>query len=211
MMYGALPQDLGRVDVPTDEMMFWLYCPIKTPEAAFVYLPDNLAQFTPILQAVKNDDHDRFEQSFVYLTAKTLWASQECVGNRPGWHSDGFGTDDLNYIWYDRAPTVFVRGAFELPSDCEGSMQRMAELAFLCDKVTYPDRHLLRLDQTVVHRSPDDFKAGMRTFVKVSISSERYNLLGNSINHNLPESWPLVARQASRNHPVSPPPDSPYT
>jgi hypothetical protein len=69
--------------------------------------------------------------------------------------------------------------------------------------VTYPDKHLLRLDQSVIHRSPIKFAPGMRTFIKVSISKDRYDLIGNSINHKL-DFGPLVAeRQPERNHPAS--------
>ncbi|WP_259384425.1 hypothetical protein, partial [Bacillus thuringiensis] len=60
-----------------------------------------------------------------------------------------------------------------------------------------------RLDQRVIHRSPVNFEAGMRTFVKVSISADRYDLEGNSINHLLPDRWPLRPRQVERNHPQS--------
>ena len=32
MIYGALPKDLGLIDLSPVEMMFWMYCPISTPE-----------------------------------------------------------------------------------------------------------------------------------------------------------------------------------
>lgn len=27
--YGQPPVDLGRIDLSVDEMMFWMYCPVK--------------------------------------------------------------------------------------------------------------------------------------------------------------------------------------
>lgn len=201
MIYGALPDDLGLVDLSPVEMMFWLYCPISTPSEATT-LPDNLVQFRPIIDRVIADDPDRYCDSYVYLTAKTLWVSGDYIGNRPGWHSDGFGTDDVNYIWYDRVPTEFIKASFTLPADCADAMAEMAFEASMAAPYSFPDKHLLRLTPAVIHRSPVGFEAGLRTFVKVSISSERYNLEGNSVNHLLTERWPLLPRFAERNHPA---------
>lgn len=200
MIYGNLPTDMGLIDISPVEMMFWMYCPISTPSSGF-RLPDNLQQFAPIISAVYNDDYDIFDSSYVYLTAKTLWVSGDYIGNRPGWHSDGFGTNDLNYIWSDRAPTQFFEGQFQLPYGCDDAMAEMERQSQDKDIITYPDKHLLRLDPSVIHRCPVGFDAGMRTFVKVSISKDRYNLEGNSINHKLGEVWPMVPRGAERNHP----------
>ena len=116
MIYGDLPEDLGCVDISPVEMMFWMYCPVSTPKETTV-LPPNLRQFDPILDRVCARDTDRYADGYVYLTAKTLWVSGDNIGNRPGWHSDGFGTDDVNYIWYDRAPTEFISDNFTLPDD----------------------------------------------------------------------------------------------
>lgn len=201
MIYGALPDDLGLIDISPTEMMFWLYCPISTPRECTT-LPENLVQFRPIIDRVKRDDVERYCSSYVYLTAKTLWVSGDYIGNRPGWHSDGFGTDDVNYIWYDHAPTEFYEGRFRLPDDCDDSMAIMEKLAHGRPIITHPAKHLLKLTPAVIHRSPVGFPTGMRTFVKVSISSERYNLEGNSVNHLLTERWPLLPRVAERNHPA---------
>jgi hypothetical protein len=201
MVYGDPPEDLGLVDLSPVEMMFWLYCPISTPREATA-LPDTLVQFRPIIDRVMRDDPDRYCDSYAYLTAKTLFVSGDYIGNRPGWHSDGFGTDDVNYIWYDHAPTEFYEDSFTLPEDCDNAMAIMEERAARARIVTHPAKHLLKLTPAVIHRSPVGFPPGMRTFVKVSISSERYNLEGNSVNHLLQERWPLVPRFPVRNHPA---------
>lgn len=200
MTYGDLPEDLGLIDLSPVEMMAWLYCPVATPTQATT-LPDNLAQFWPILNEVMAREPERYTHGYVYLTAKTLWVEGCNIANRPGWHSDGFGTDDVNFIWYDRAPTEFLRDSFELPEDCTDAMAVMAARARRDRIVTFPDKHLLRLTPAVVHRSPVVFEPGKRSFVKVSLSADRYNLEGNSINHGILERWPLVQRAEVRNHP----------
>jgi hypothetical protein len=68
--------------------------------------------------------------------------------------------------------------------------------------VTYPDKHLLRLDESVIHRVAENFTSGMRTFVKVSVSEHRYDLEGNSVNHTFP-SWTYAPRGVERNHTTS--------
>lgn len=202
MIYGALPIELGEVDISPIEMMFWMYCPISTPAMGMsVEMPDNLVQFAPIIHRIREYDWDHWADSYVYLTAKTLWVSGENIGNRPGWHSDGFGTNDVNYIWYDRAPTEFLCDEFQLPADCTDAMAIMEQRARLVGDIrTYRDKELLRLDPRVIHRSPVHFAPGMRTFVKVSLSQDRYNLAGNAVNHKLGETWPTVPRQTERNH-----------
>uniref|UniRef100_UPI002175E758 hypothetical protein n=1 Tax=Bacillus thuringiensis TaxID=1428 RepID=UPI002175E758 len=124
MIYGALPADLGKVDISPVEMMFWMYCPIAVPNGMMA-IPDNLRQFMPIIHAIEAYDYDAFVGRYVYLTAKTLWVSGDYIGNRPGWHSDGFGTSDVNYIWCDRAPTEFIEDALEVPTDCADAMALM--------------------------------------------------------------------------------------
>lgn len=200
MIYGSLPQDLGLIDLRITETMHWMYCPVSLPGEGFC-LPDNLKQFVPILREVWNCEPWRAKDEYMYLTAKRLWVGGDYIGNRPGWHSDGFGTDDLNFIWSDCVPTDFLQDAFEVPVNCADSMALMAERAKTAPIVTFDEKHLLRLDQRVIHRPPVNFEPGMRTFVKVSISKDRYNLEGNSINHGLGIPWPTVSRQVERNHP----------
>lgn len=204
MIYGNLPADLGEINIDPVEMMFWMYCPISTPSMGIsVEMPDNLLSFAPIIHRIREYDWDHWSDSYVYITAKTLWVSGDYIGNRPGWHSDGFGTADINYIWHDRAPTEFFEGSFQLPAQCDDAMERMALEAHDKPLVVYPDKHLLRLDPSVIHRCPVGFAEGMRTFVKVSISQDRYNLEGNSINHALEERWSLIPRSTERNHPAA--------
>lgn len=202
-MYGTLPEDLGKIDLNPTEMLFWLYCPIQTP-SSLLTVPPNLKHFMPIIDAVLDNECSNLDEKYVYLTAKTLYVSPGNIGNRPGWHSDGFGSDDVNYIWYDRAPTEFLFTAmpFTLPDNCENAMELMGMAAENGVITEYTSKQLLRLTSSNIHRCPEHYAAGMRTFVKVSISKDEYNLEGNSINHALVSShWPLLKRRDERNHP----------
>lgn len=207
MIYGATPEDLGLMDLAPVEFMYWLYCPIWTPREGLT-LPPNLRQFEPLVRASCLREQAGALATYGYLTAKTLWVSGDYTGNRPGWHTDGFGTEDINYIWSDRAPTEFYNGTeFDLADDCADAMAEMERRAIGGGErwiTTYPDKHLLRLTPAVVHRPPVGFAPGMRTFFKLSISKDRYNLEGNSINHGLTERWPMVPRGLERNHPSAP-------
>jgi hypothetical protein len=206
-IYGDPPKDLGLIDLSPVEMMAWLYLPITLPGLWSKQVPQNLLQFMPIIQAVCDDIGEAaYVESYIYITAKTLWVTPDSPGNRPGWHSDGFMTDDLNYVWSDRNPTLFwvSPDPIRLTQDHEVSMQEMeAEVSRTGDLRTYPDKHLLKLDQSCIHRVADVPEAGMRTFVKVSVSKHLYSQVGNSINHNLDYPRPSIARGQERNCPAA--------
>lgn len=204
--YGAAPVDLGLVDMTAVEMMSWLYCPIKLANSVDEEIPDNLKQFAPIIDRVAEDvGGDRWHESYVYVTAKTLWVNPENPGNRPGWHCDGFLTTDLNYIWADANPTIFWVGPkVRFTADHSASLAEMEAVAEndVAQWRTYPLKHLLRLDETVLHKVAPNVSAGMRTFVKVSVSEHKYCLKGNSINHRLAPDWTYAARSVERNDPA---------
>lgn len=204
-LYGTAPVDLGLIDLSPVEMMCWMYCPIKLPGVYSESIPDNLQQFQPIVEAVFRDlqniagNISLWLDSYVYITAKTLWVDKQNPGNRPGWHSDGFMTEDLNYVWSDRNGTEFWQPAelVEFTQDHHASLKEM-EVASWGPIVTYPDKHLLRLDESVIHRVAKQ-TPGFRSFVKISVSKDRYNLVGNSINHAF-DPWTYVPRGVERNH-----------
>lgn len=210
-IYGKRPANLGLIDLNPKEMMFWLYCPIKLPDQFPMTAPENLQQFWDILFKVRQTVTDSlglpyWVNSFVYLTAKTLWVTADNPGNRPGWHSDGFMTDDLNFIWSDCNGTLFWEPD-DLVCFVQDDRASLAEMEAAAEPdvdhhTVYPDKHLLLLDQGVIHRVADVKTPGMRTFVKVSISRHKYNLVGNSINHALPLPADYVERAAERNHPI---------
>lgn len=198
MEYGAAPKVLGEFDIEPSEFCYVQYLPIVLPGSVYWQLPANLEWVRPLLSYVEAGVED-----YVYVTAKHIFVSGSDCGNRPGWHSDGFGTDDLNYIWCDRSPTEFAIQPFKLSADCEASMQEMEDQFIHGTEVVYPAKTLLLLDQGVIHRTPTRCEPGYRTFVKISISKHRYNLKGNAHNHLLNYDWPMVERSVERNHPTT--------
>jgi hypothetical protein len=216
-IYGAAPKDLGELKLDTSEMMFWLYLPIKMPGTLAERLPEQLTQYMEVIDRVYMDvnktfGRQRWKDSYVYLSVKVLHVTPDAPGNRPGWHSDGFLTDDLNYIWADRNPTEFFEASplFRVTADHSKSLEEFDGYAshpfndgVFADQTYHAKvNHLYRLDQTVIHRVSLNVDSGKRAFVKVSVSDKPYVQLGNSINHFLPEHpRPSLARQAERNCP----------
>jgi hypothetical protein len=69
--------------------------------------------------------------------------------------------------------------------------------------VTYPVGRMLKLNPYVIHDTPMiPAPGGMRSFFKISVSNQRYNLRGNSHNHLFDYEWEMVDREALRNQPV---------
>jgi len=208
--YGKLPVDLGEIIVHPTEMMCYLYLPISMRDGRMWQIPERLEMYAPLVRKAAWDfepdipPKDFWHGYYVYLTVKTLFVTKDNPGNRPGVHSDGFGTEDINYIWYDTSPTVFYDQKFDIYPEinCGSVLKSLEAQAHDRFKVVYPCQHLLRLDQYCIHRSPDIDTPGIRTFVKVSISKERYNLEGNSHNYLFDYNWKMYPREEVRNHPA---------
>lgn len=205
--YGELPTQIGNYIVECKEMMFYQYLPIKLVGNYAPICEDRLKCFHDIIGVMCCDfigtfGLDRFIGSYVYLTAKNLYQIAGCAYNRPGWHSDGFMTDDINYIWYNKSPTVFNCTEFNLSQDDTLSLKEMNEQWELENNKTYPNNTILRLDQYNIHRVGPT-STGMRTFVKVSFSKDKYDLIGNSHNYLLDYNWEMKPRKEQRNIPQS--------
>jgi hypothetical protein len=199
VIVGNEPRVIGRFTIAPPEMMFVQYMPIAMPGSDF-RIPENLTCFKPIIAAISWADvcHD----DYIYMSAKHLYVDRDRCFNRPGWHLDGFGTDDLNYIWTNRAPTEFCIQSFDISDDCDESIAQMNAQARPENIRTYGDNMLVRLDNTVVHQPPATIEPGFRTFLKISISRDRYNLAGNARNYLFDYDWPMVPRSEKRNHPA---------
>lgn len=211
-LYGNLPTDLGLVgeDINCDEMMYYLYLPVKLKGGWSEILEPRLFKYTPIIDAVFKDVRAMggdWENSNIYLTVKTVFVSHGCMSQRAGWHSDGFMTDDINYIWYTDVPTMFwdTHLKYGFIQDHEQSIHEMRSFCGEVGRIKrYPNRHLLRMDETVIHKT--DITStffGVRTFVKVSVSDHTYALKGNSVNPYLPLGVEYKEREETRNCPVT--------
>ena len=206
-MYGQLPKPIGTYTVECKEMMFYQYLPIKLVGNTEPVYEMRLMCYDQLIGAICCDfigtyGLDRYVHSYVYLTAKYMYQSQGCSFNRPGWHSDGFMTDDINYIWYDKDPTIFNSTKFDLTMDDHISLKEMNEQYKWEANVTYPVNTLLRLDQYNIHKV-GEVTPGLRNFLKVSFSKDKYDLIGNSYNYKLDYDWEMKPRKEQRNIPQS--------
>lgn len=209
-MYGKDPKVITELDINCKEMFFYQYLPIKMAGESTITtskIEPRLCSFAELIGVSCCDfigtyGLDRFVNSYVYLTVKRLFVSPNYNMNREGWHSDGFMTDDINYIWSDCVPTVFNNSDFNLSQDDKLSIKEMEEQAKPMWDFTYPNKTLLRLDQFVIHRCGDIERSGcMRSFFKLSISDDMYDLEGNSHNYMLDYNWPMRKRGEERNIP----------
>lgn len=207
-MYGEAPVSMGVRPAACSEFMFYLYLPIKLAGAASINgcVEPRLQCFDSLIGAACCDyvgfrGLDEFVRSYVYVTAKHGWNCPASLQNRPGWHSDGFMTDDINYIWSDRTPTEFNTSPFKLTMDDEISMEEMRVQAEHRHNFAHEPMTLLRLNQYCIHRAAEPMNVELRTFLKVSFSRDKYDLVGNSHNHLLDYDWPKRGRALTRNVP----------
>jgi hypothetical protein len=208
MKYGELPVSLGTYHVACKEMMFYQYLPVKLSGQVAVETEQRLSCFDSLLDIALQDFHETFGSdaylnTYVYITAKRLFNLPGRPYNRPGYHSDGFMTDDINYIWSDCLGTIFNDSRFMITPDDQLSLIEMEQQALSANERRYPDGSLLRLNQYCIHKVQDITAPNLRTFVKISFSRDKYDLEGNSHNYNLDYHWDMKPRRAERNIPQS--------
>ncbi|WP_456867624.1 hypothetical protein [Galbibacter sp. BG1] len=205
-MYGAKPVVIGKKEIACNEMMFYQYYPIKLANEHQLTYEDRLNCFDSLIGMICCDfigdfGLDRYVDSYIYLTAKKLIQPPGYSFNRKGYHSDGFMTNDINYIWYDSEPTVFNVGKFNLTLDEHLSLGEMTRQARPENDITFPVNSILRLNQYNIHRVMESQSLRMRTFVKISFSKDKYDLKGNSVNYGLHYNWEMRDRVIARNPP----------
>lgn len=204
--YYGIPPDVIVEEIEVDlvkdkvEMCFYQYLPIKMAGALeSFHIPKNLDWIRRFIQHLEFCPHT----DYIYVSAKHLFVTPDNMGNRPGWHTDGFGSDDVNYIWVDRFPTQFALQRFELTTDDHNESLKQIAAQVRDDAIfPYSANQLIRLDRYNVHRPPV-MGTGFRTFLKFSISKNKYNLQGNSHNYLIDYDWEMVPRAEVRNHPTA--------
>lgn len=207
--YGQEPVEIGHFPLEEwEELMHYLYLPVKMEGSEEIRLPQRLSFAFSLVFAAVMDSWRWFDSGpspYVYLTARRGFASPDNPLNRPGWHCDGFGTDDLNYTWSDRWGTRWAEQPFEdISGDHLASMEQFEEQVDSRLISIMGPRFLWRLTPFVVHSTPlVPEPGGMRSFLRISISRHRYNLIGNSRNHLFDYDWPMFPRDAARNDPAS--------
>lgn len=204
MIYGKLPVFLGQYEFSLREVMYYLYLPVKMGMSR-VLVPPNVEMCRRIINIALNHcltEKDR-DYRYVYLSARKGWATPDNPLNRPGWHADGFGTDDLNFVWWEGPSTRFAHQSFEgiVANDHVRALEQFDAQVKPESVVTYPEHGLYVLDPSVVHATPIIQAEGcMRQYIKISMSNQRYNLENNSHNYLFDYSWPLTSREAARNN-----------
>lgn len=193
--YGQLPEPLGKFEIDLPEYMYILYMPIRFPKGDYV-IPSQLEAIKPLLEEVRYSDKD-----YVYVTVKHMIHGVGSSFNRDGWHSDGYMSDDVNYVWCSNESTHFTEVTVDsssLVGDHTKDLLKLNELVAHQSQpvVQYPEKTLLRLDQYNIHRAPINKNSTEveRTFIKISVSPDKYNLKGNSRNPLLNYSWDMKER-----------------
>lgn len=214
-MYGRAPRFVDYFPISLPEVMYYLYLPVRMPQAdtdydlgriiepirgpAHLRLPPALECLRPMVAKVL---HDHPGHAYAYVSARRGWATPDNPLNRPGWHCDGFGTDDLNFVWWDGPGTRFSLGDFgKISDDHIESMKQFDQRADMIDVQTYPQHALYMIDRYVVHATPILREGCYRQYVKISLSNARYNLEGNSHNYLFNYDWKLIDRELVRNDP----------
>lgn len=215
--YGTAPECVGRFDFDLPEFMHYQYLPVMmdgdvmpplSPNVA-IRLPANVECCRALINAALECASFCWVSRgyrYAYLTAKKGFATADNPLNRPGWHCDGFGSDDLNFIWWVGPGTRFAVQPFgDISTDHVLSLEQFEEQVMPgCVRDDYPQRRLYCLPPNVVHATPViEPPGGMRQFVKVSLSDRPYNLEDNSHNYLFDYSWKMWSRDALRNDPAA--------
>lgn len=194
------PESLGVHYVPAQFGTYVLYMPVKMPGSG-IQLPDGLGDYHRIInECLKHYPETRFDK-YVYFSLETSWVKKGTPQKRPGWHCDGFLTEDYNYIWSSCHPTVFSKTKFNVTPNHTDSLKEFEEQAKDKDCYTFDPGTLICLTSDVVHRSVIPQHDTQRTFVKISISKDQYNLQGNTHNPKFDYEWTMHPRNVIRNSP----------
>jgi len=187
------------INLQAHEMCFIQYMPIGVPgsDRDRPRLPSSLTWVKPMMDVlVPFMDIE----TYIYLTVRHFWVGGGNPGTRPGWHIDGYLSEDQNYIWCDRNPTEVSLTSIEDFGDEATALDAMTQVANNNPVTEIQLKSVIDIGRTL-HRANPVISEGMRTFVKVTTSRHRYNLIGNSTNPILAHDWRMYPRGANRNHP----------
>jgi len=203
-MYGKLPEVIDIIDINVEEMFSYTYLPIKLKYGK-ITVEKRLHPFLELIYACEEDflkDHgwSYYDNHYIYLTAKNLYQKESRGFNRRGWHSDSYKDNDTIYLWSNVQPTVFNSTKLTLSKDDELALKEIENKIDEKNNITYPDNSLIKLDQFCIHRV-GEIIPGIRCFLKLVFSKNKFNLIGNSHNYLLDYKWKMYPRQERRNVP----------
>ncbi len=211
IIQSILPQSWPlKIDGEKLEFCNIVYMCIKQANNSEYKIPDNLAavvnQIISSVHAISDHLYENDWKYNCYITIKRDYVAPNSTGKRPGWHIDGFKSDQHNYIWSDCIPTEVCTGKFELSNDHEISLEEMLTQSRGNDKFTHTllENTLYEMNQECVHRPSvnNTDNSILRTFIKITYSTELFNCAGNAWNYKLPHIVYDKKRSADRNHTV---------
>lgn len=207
-LIGNDPTDLGTLTIEGwDEFCFVQDMPVKLAGEPAVRVPHALSFASTFVAMVHAYLFEKYGDGWVnlrylYLCAKHTIVDRGHTQTRPGWHTDGYGSDDLSFLWCDAVPTMFLKQAMRLPEDDELAMERMNALADTDNLERGLINRVYGMDDTVIHAPSQAHYVQPRRFLKLSVSRYPYNLAGNARNPLLPTPWePTRERGTGRNCP----------
>lgn len=207
--YGRAPKAIRNLSgIELTEVMYYLYLPIKMSDDVSIRLPQNIKQLMPMVDCAENAWRRMFSRMgtdgvYIYISARKGWATPDNPLNRPGWHCDGFGTDDINFIWWRGPGTRFAYGDFnDISPDHNQSLIQFDTMVNQSKIFHESPGVLYMIDPYVVHATPIITQGCWREYVKISFSKHRYNLKNNSHNYLFDYDWKLHDRSEVRNDPA---------
>lgn len=187
-----------------------VYMCIKQKGCSEYQIPQNLEllvnQILGDIYQLSPELYDNDWTKYCYLTIKKQYITPNSIGNREGWHIDGFKSDQENFIWFDcpATPTEVSLGGFTLTDDCAESLLEMEYQANIMFHHQLKPNVLYEMNQNCVHRPTYNKtkKSVLRTFIKLTFTDELFNCIGNAWNYKLPHIKPTTPRKEIRNHGV---------
>jgi hypothetical protein len=198
------PLNLGGFEIDLPEVMYFLYLPVMMyGDRKDIRLPPPVKVCRRMVSTAIEfcRGTGRFYR-YAYLSARKGWATPDNPLNRPGWHCDGFGTEDMNFVWWTGPGTRFAVQQFQVEKNHLTSLDQFEQQIDHQSVITPEARRLYAISPSVVHATPIIAAPGcMRQYIKVSLSNERYNLEDNSKNWMFDYDWPTHPRSIIRNDP----------
>lgn len=198
-----------EIDTSSIEYCNHAFMCIKQEGSSEYSVPDNLQLLvTQMLSGIYDLSEYLYDNDYrynCYLSIKHEYVNPLSIGNRPGWHIDGFKSDQFNFIWFDSIPTEVCTGSFHLTNDHNISLEEMMVQSSGNDKFkhTLPVNTLYEMNKECVHApSYNTYNPILRTFIKITFSKEQFNCIGNAWNYKLPHIKMTSHRNIHRNHSV---------
>lgn len=201
---------VSNYNVETLEHCNIVFMCIKQKGCSEYQIPDNLQYLvSDVLSDIYRLSPHLYDDDwtkYCYLTIKRSYIQPNTLGNRQGFHIDGFKSDQENFIWSDHSatPTEVAIGNFLLTNDHDKSLIEMNEQASKFFKNQLKPNTLYEMNQECVHRPTVNNLnvAVLRTFIKITFSKDLFNCFGNAWNYKLPHMKPTTFRNETRNHSV---------